>query len=115
MIQRTPLCILNHFHHYFYDWNYDCITRKNSHEQWNQIIDLLDKIPFSWKTTFIDLYQGIKKIRKMNIAITGQKITIISSDQLLEDISFKVDKKLHLEKENAVMMSEIKQLLPLIN
>ena len=42
------------------------------------------------------------KIRQMNIAITGQKITIISSDQLLEEISFKVDNRLHLEKENAV-------------
>ncbi|WP_458721699.1 hypothetical protein [Candidatus Nitrosocosmicus sp. R] len=38
----------------------------------------------------------------MNIAITGQKITIISSDQLLEDISFKVNKRLHMEKENTV-------------
>ena len=45
IIQRTPLGILNHYHHYFYDWNYDSITRKNLFEQWNQILQLLSKIP----------------------------------------------------------------------
>jgi hypothetical protein len=53
-----------------------------------------------------------KKIKKMNIAITGQKIIIISSDQLLEDISLKINKRLHLEKENAVYDERDKKLLP---
>ena len=56
-----------------------------------------------------------KKIKKMNIAITGQKITIISSDQLLEDISLKVDKRLHLEKENAVYDEQDKTIITIIN
>ena len=56
-----------------------------------------------------------KKIKKMNIAITGQKITIISSDQLLEDISLKVDKRLHLEKENAVYDERDKTIITIIN
>ena len=58
--QRTSICILNHYHHYFYDWNYEYITRKNLFEQWQQILNLLDKIPFSWKTTFIDIHQRIR-------------------------------------------------------
>jgi hypothetical protein len=33
MIQRTPLCILNHYHHYCYDWNHGSVTRKNLFEQ----------------------------------------------------------------------------------
>jgi hypothetical protein len=102
MVQRTPLGILNHYHHYFYDWNYDSITRKNLFEQWNQILHLLNKIPFSWKTTFFDLYQRIRKIKKINIAITGQKITIKSGDELIEEISFKVDKVLQSVKEDVV-------------
>ena len=111
MIHRTPLCILNHYHHYFYDWNYDFITRKNLFEQWNQILDILNKIPYSWKTTFLDLYQRTRKIKKINIARTGQKITIKSGDELIEEISFKVDKRLHLVKENVVYDEQDKTII----
>ena len=111
MVQRTPLGILNHYHHYFYDWNYDSITRKNLFEQWNQILHLLNKIPFSWKTTFFDLYQRIRKIKKINIAITGQKITIKSGDELIEEISFKVDKVLQLVKEDVVYDEQDKTII----
>ena len=111
MVQRTPLGILNHYHHYFYDWNYDSITRKNLFEQWNQILHLLNKIPFSWKTTFFDLYQRTRKIKKINIAITGQKITIKSGDELIEEISFKVDKRLQLVKEDVVYDEQDKTII----
>ena len=111
MVQRTPLGILNHYHHYFYDWNHDSITRKNLFEQWNQILHLFNKIPFSWKTTFFDLYQRIKKIKKINIAITGQKITIKSDNELIEEISFKVDKVLQLVKEDVVYDEQDKTII----
>ncbi len=111
MVQRTPLCILNHYHHYFYDWNYDSITRKNLFEQWNQILHLLNKVPFSWKTTFFDLYQRIRKIKKINIAITGQKITIKSGDELIEQISFKVDNVLQSVKEDVVYDEQDKTII----
>ena len=111
IIQRTPLGILNHYHHYFYDWNYDSITRKNLFEQWNQILQLLSKIPFSWKTTFFDLYQRIRKIKKINIAITGQKITIKSGDELIKEISFKVDKVLQSVKEDIVYDEQDKTII----
>jgi hypothetical protein len=111
MLQRTPLCILNHYHHYFYDWNFDSITRKSLFEQWNQILQLLNKIPFSWKTTFFDLHQRIRKIKKINTAITGQKITIQSGDELIEEISFKVDKELQSVKEDVVYDEQDKTIL----
>lgn len=106
MDNRTPICILNHYHHYFYDWDYDSITRKNLFKQWNQILLLLNKIPFSWKTTFLDLYQRRRKIKKINIAITGQKVTIQSGDELIEEISFKVHKALQPVKEGDVFYDE---------
>jgi hypothetical protein len=96
--QRSPLCILNHHHHYFYDWNYESITRKNLFTQWKQILNLLNKIPFSWKTSFLDLYQRARKIREINISKTGLKVTI-GSNELIEDISFKVESGLNLEKK----------------
>jgi len=113
--QRTSICILNHYHHYFYDWNYEYITRKNLFEQWQQILNLLDKIPFSWKTTFIDILQRISKIKKVNISKTGKKITIKSSDELLEDISFKVNKELNLEKKENLVYDEQDKTIVTIN
>jgi len=113
--QRTSICILNHYHHYFYDWNYEYITRKNLFEQWQQILNLLDKIPFSWKTTFIDIHQRISKIKKINISKTGQKITIKSSDELLEDISFKVNRELNLEKKENLVYDEQDKTIVTIN
>lgn len=111
MVQRIPLCILNHYHHYFYDWNYGSISRKNLFEQWNQILHLLNKIPFLWKTTFFDLYQRIRKIKKINIAITGQKVTIKSGDDLIEGISFKVDKLLQSVKEDVIYDEQDKTII----
>lgn len=114
MIQRTPLCILNHYHYYFYDWNLGSVTRKNLFEQWDQILDQVNKIPFPWKTTFSDLYQRIKKINKINTARTGHKITIESNDELIEDVSFKIDRRRDLEKENVVYDEVDKKIITLI-
>ena len=84
-------------------------------EQWQQILNLLDKIPFSWKTTFIDIHQRISKIKKVNISKTGQKITIKSSDELLEDISFKVNRELNLEKKENLVYDEQDKTIVTIN
>ncbi|VFJ13463.1 hypothetical protein [Candidatus Nitrosocosmicus franklandus] len=106
VVKRTPICILNHYHHYFYDWNHDSSTRKNLFEQWNQILHLLNKMPFSWNTTFLDLYQRIRKIKKINVAITGHKITIQSPDETIDEMSFKVDKALQPAKGKNVINDE---------
>ncbi len=112
--QRSPLCILNHYHHYFYDWNYDTVTRKDLFEQWQQIMRLLNKIPFSWKTSFQDLHQRIRQIKKINISKTGLKITI-GSNELVEDISFKVDNGLNLEKKGNLVFDEEDKTIVTIN
>jgi hypothetical protein len=115
IIQRTPICILNHYHHYFYDWNNGSITRRNLFEQWQQILNLLNRIPFSWKTSFFDINQRITKLKKINIANTGQKITIKSSDELLEDFSFKVNREINLEKNEDLVYDEQDKTIVTIN
>ncbi len=116
--QRLPLCILNHYHHYFYDWSCDSITRKDLFEEWQQILSLINQIPFSWKTSFSELYQRVKKIQHITISKTGLKITI-ESDEFIEDISFKVNYGLDFEKNPFLVWTEedktivtIKQLKP---
>ena len=84
-------------------------------EQWNQILNLLDKIPFHGRQLLWILYQRTRKIKKINISKTGQKITIKSSDELIEDISFKVDKRLHLEKKENVVYDEQDKTIITIN
>ncbi|HET6589008.1 MAG TPA: DUF2334 domain-containing protein [Candidatus Nitrosocosmicus sp.] len=101
-IYRNPICILNHYHHYFYDWHQYKITRNNLFTQWSLILNLLDKIPFSWKTNFYDLYQRIQDIRKIKFTETGNKITIQSSQHAVTDLSFKVDKKIELKNDNII-------------
>ena len=39
------------------------VTRKNLFGQWQQILHFLNKIPFSWKASFLDLHQRIRKIK----------------------------------------------------
>jgi hypothetical protein len=71
---------------------------------------LLIKIPFSWKTSFLGLHQRIETINKITISKTGLKITIGSND-LVEDISFKVDNRLNVEKNgNLVIDDEDKKI-----
>jgi hypothetical protein len=106
MSQRTPLCILNHYHHYFYDWNIDSITRRDLFEEWQQILNLLNQIPFSWKTTFFELYQRMRKIQNIKISKTGLKITI-ESNEVIEDFSFKVNNGFNLEKNSSLIFDEI--------
>lgn len=114
MTQRSALCILNHYHHYFYDWNNASITRKNLFEQWQQILHLLNEIPFSWKTSFSDLYQRTRKIKKINISKTGLKVTI-GSKELVEDVSFKVESGLGLEKKENMVLNEEDRTIVTIN
>ncbi|HEY6534208.1 MAG TPA: DUF2334 domain-containing protein [Candidatus Nitrosocosmicus sp.] len=103
---RTPLCILNHYHHYFYDWNCDTVTRKDLFDQWKKILDLMNNIPFSWKTSFFELYERIKGIKKIRISKTGSKITIDLNHDLVENISFKIDNNLKFESSENILFDE---------
>ena len=92
---RTPICILNHYHHYFYDWS-SHITRKDLFIAWQKILEYLNKLTFSWKTTFSDLYDRTRKLQRMNISKTGSKITI-QSCEFIEDFSFRIEGRGRLE------------------
>lgn len=100
--QRNPLCILNHYHHFFYDWDYESITRVNLYKQWIDIISLLDKIPHSWKTNFCELRQRIKLIKNVKITITGDKITVQSNRETITDLAFRVNKKIVPKNQNLI-------------
>ena len=108
---RTPICILNHYHHYFYDWNFDTITRKNLFDQWKKILSLLNNIPFSWKTSFLKLYERIMQIKMIQILKSGSKITINSTNQSIENISFKVDNSLKFEKNENILADKKNELI----
>ncbi len=76
---REPVCILNHYHHYFYDWETN-ITRGDLFKIWQQTLDILSNLEIAWKTSFLELYERARKIEGINIVKTGSKISIQSSE-----------------------------------
>jgi len=80
-ISRSPVCILNHYHLYYYDWN-QSITRKDLFQVWRQILKSFDKLKFSWKVTFLELYERTKQIQDIHIVKTGSKITLESGTHI---------------------------------
>ena len=56
------------------------------------------------------MHQRIRKIKKVNISKSGLKITI-GSNELIEDVSFKVDNGWNLEKGNLVFDEEDKAIV----
>jgi peptidoglycan/xylan/chitin deacetylase (PgdA/CDA1 family) len=89
-VLRRPLCILNHYHMYFYDWN-TSITSNNLFNTWNKILEFLGKIEYSWKASFIDLYTRARKIKTATVVKTGSKITI-KSQNIINEFSIRVDR-----------------------
>lgn len=88
---QIPLCLVNHYHQYFYDWS-DCVTRTESLKTWEKVLDLLNSLTFGWKTTFQELYDRATKMQKIRISKTGSKITIVnnSKDYSIANLSFLV-------------------------
>lgn len=76
-ISRNPICLLNHYHLYYHDWN-DAITRQDLYYAWQQILKKFKKVKFIWKVTFSEIYGRAKKIHDIHISKTGLKITIES-------------------------------------
>ncbi len=83
---RNPICILNHYHAYFYDWN-STITKKELFKTWNSVLKSFDELPFGWKIDFSTLIDRFKRIQRVKIVQTGSKITI-QSDEEVKDCSF---------------------------
>jgi hypothetical protein len=109
---RSPICIINHYHIYFYDWN-PFLTNKNLYKVWNILLNIFSKVNFIWKTSFFELYERIKKIKKMNIIQTESK-TIIESKEYINDFAFRTNKRLRCssiidikEETDIVIVNEI--------
>jgi hypothetical protein len=115
--RHMALCIINHYHQYFYDWSHS-ITRSDMFKIWQKLLDYLGDLTFGWKTTFLELYNRAMRVQKINISKTGSKITVESADnELINEISFQINGQLaepsedtEFEKETSIVT--IKQILP---
>jgi predicted deacetylase len=101
-ISRTPVCIINHYHLYYYDWN-SSMTRKDLFQAWKQILETFDRLKFGWKVTFSELYERANQIRSVRIVKTGSKISI-ESDMHILNFSFRA--RHHLEPNKSVLFDE---------
>lgn len=115
--RHMALCIINHYHQYFYDWNHS-ITRSDMFKIWQKLLDYLGDLTFGWKTTFLELYNRAMKVRKINISKTGSKITVESAaNELINEISFQINGRIaepsdNTEFEKETNMITIKQIPP---
>jgi hypothetical protein len=89
---RIPVCLINHYHLYYYDWS-STITKGNLLTAWRNIVSSFDKVEIGWKTTFLELYNRLEKIRSISMAKTGSKITI-KANTFINDFSFQTGKPL---------------------
>jgi hypothetical protein len=95
---RMPICVINHYHLYYYDWN-STITKSELLAAFRNILTSFDKTGISWKTTFSELQNRLEKILGIKMVKTGSKITI-KSDTIIKDFSFQTNKAL---ETNAVV------------
>lgn len=113
-LSRSPVCIINHYHLYYYDWN-PSITRKDLFQAWRQIMKTFDKLTFCWKVTFSELYERANQIQSMHIVKTGSKISI-QSETHIPSFSFRT--RHPIEPNSSVLFDEetdimtIEDLLP---
>jgi Uncharacterized protein conserved in bacteria (DUF2334) len=99
---RIPVCIINHYHLYYYDWS-STITKGELFRAWHSTLRSFDKMQIGWKTDFLGLHNRFEKIRRINIAKTGSKITI-RADSNIADFSFQTAKP--LEANSTISSSE---------
>jgi peptidoglycan/xylan/chitin deacetylase (PgdA/CDA1 family) len=100
---RAPVCIINHYHLYYHDWS-STITKGELFKVWRDIVSTFDKVENAWKTTFLELYNRLEKIRSINITKSGSKITI-RAGTLINDFSFQT--RHPLESNSMVTSDEI--------
>jgi len=111
---RTPVCILNHYHAYYYDWN-SSITKHDRFRAWRYVFDSLEKLNNVWKVTFSQLYDRTESVQNTDIAKTGSKITIVAKSSI-QDVSFRVRHNLEpddrITKDEYTNIITVKQLIP---
>lgn len=111
---RSPICIINHYHIYYFDWN-SSITRNDLYKAWRRVLGTLHSLKFSWKTSFSDLYERAKQIQQVHIVETGSKISILSKTRIL-GFSFRTRQPIEnndyliIDQESGIIT--IKDLLP---
>jgi len=114
MLSRDPVCIINHYHAFFYDWN-PSITRKDLFNAWKKILTTFDKLKPCWKVTFSELYGRANKIHNIRMTKTGSKITL-ESDIGIVDLSFRTNRPLeqnnYFKVEEETNIITIEELLP---
>jgi Uncharacterized protein conserved in bacteria (DUF2334) len=112
--QRLPICILNHYHVFYYDWN-STITRNEVFRCWTQLVEKFNKLQSVWFTTFSELYGRSMLIKNIQIAETGSKITIESKVNI-KNLSIRTTRLLEpndsviFDKETKI--STIEELIP---
>jgi hypothetical protein len=74
---RSPICIINHYHLFYYDWN-SSISRTELFQSWTHLVHNLHRLEFGWFTTFSELYERSMQIQNIQIEKAGSKITIES-------------------------------------
>jgi hypothetical protein len=75
--KRYPIIIINHYHIYFYDWS-SSITRTNLYDAWSGIVESLNSLSSGWKIHLSELYERLRKVKEVQVARSGSKITISS-------------------------------------
>jgi len=85
-ISRTPICIINHYHSYFCDFD-STITKNELRRTWIKVLKSFSDLEFGWKVNFMDLYERFIKLRKVKTRQTGSKIAI-KTEQEITDYSF---------------------------
>jgi Uncharacterized protein conserved in bacteria (DUF2334) len=103
-LSRSAICVINHYHLYYYDWN-STITKSDLFHAWGRILTSLNKIEFGWKTTFSELYQRAKKIQNVTVLKTGSKITI-KSKAPVHDLALQISKP--LEPNSLLVKDEVR-------
>jgi hypothetical protein len=97
-VSRNPVCIINHYHMYYHDWE-KSITRQDMYEAWKNILISFDKLKICWKATFSELHDRVNQIQNVRMVKTGSKISI-ESQQSITDFSFRTNR--HLEDKGSV-------------
>lgn len=110
-VDRLPICILNHYHQYYFDWN-SSISKHELFRTWTRILSYFTE---EWKVTFSELYERKQRIQGVDISKTGSKITIISKDEI-QDFSLRVKRPLVLNdnviRDEQTDITTIKHISP---
>jgi hypothetical protein len=88
--KRSPVCIINHYHIYYYDWS-NYVTRTDLYNAWQKILDHLNSLACGWKVTHSELFERARRIRGVRVTKTGSKITI-SSESNVENLSIRTNR-----------------------